>query len=79
MASFAYKALDGAGSIVTGELSAGDRGEALRQLGRKGLQPVKLTQDSAAPAAKPAKGGKPAPAAAKKTTPDDDPMPDGPV
>ncbi len=82
MASFAYKALDGAGSVVKGELDAGDRGEALRQLGRKGLQPVKLTQDSGAPApaAKPAKGSKPAPtAAAKKTAAADEPIPDGPI
>ena len=30
--------------MVTGELSAGDRGEALRQLDRKGLQPVKVIE-----------------------------------
>ncbi len=42
MSSFAYKALNGSGSLVTGSLDAGDRGEALRQLSRKGLQPVSL-------------------------------------
>lgn len=46
MASFKYKALDSSGSIVAGELSAGDRGEALRQLDRKKLQPVSLNLDS---------------------------------
>lgn len=30
--------------MVTGELTAGDRGEALRQLDRKGLQPVKVAE-----------------------------------
>ncbi|MEJ6647373.1 MAG: type II secretion system F family protein [Akkermansiaceae bacterium] len=80
MASFAYKALDGGGSVVTGELTAGDRGEALRQLGRKGLQPVKLTQDSkgAAPTTK-AKKGDSAPAAAAKKEKNDEPIPEGPV
>ena len=61
MASFAYKALNSSGSVVKGELSAGDRGEALRQLDRKGLQPVSLTMDgSAKPKAAPKKSAKPA-------------------
>lgn len=69
---------------MTGELLAGDRGEALRQLGRKGLQPVKLTQDSKAaapaPAAKPGKaqaGAKAAPAT--KVAAKSEPIPEGPV
>lgn len=84
MASFAYKALDSGGSVVTGELTAGDRGEALRQLGRKGLQPVKLTQDSAAPApaakSAPKKGApaKAAPAAKGKVVEEEE-IPEGRV
>jgi type II secretory pathway component PulF len=44
MAVFNYKALGAGGSVVTGELNAGDRGEALRQLDKKGLQPVKVAE-----------------------------------
>ena len=44
MAVFNYKALGTGGAIVTGELTAGDRGEALRQLDKKGLQPVKVAE-----------------------------------
>lgn len=44
MAVFTYKALGSGGAVVTGELTAGDRGEALRQLDRKGLQPVKVAE-----------------------------------
>lgn len=42
MASFTYKALSSNGSVVSGSLDAGDRGEVLRQLDRKGLQPVSI-------------------------------------
>ena len=53
MAVFTYKALAGGGGVKTGELTAQDRGDALRQLDSKGLQPVRLTESSgAAPAAK---------------------------
>ena len=31
---------------MTGSLDAGDRGEALRQLGRKGLQPVSMSENA---------------------------------
>ncbi|MBK1832587.1 type II secretion system F family protein [Roseibacillus ishigakijimensis] len=44
MAVFNYKALGAGGAVVTGELTAGDRGEALRQLDKKGLQPVKVSE-----------------------------------
>jgi len=43
VASFTYKALSSNGSVVSGSLDAGDRGEVLRQLDRKGLQPVSIT------------------------------------
>ncbi|MEN8694670.1 MAG: type II secretion system F family protein [Akkermansiaceae bacterium] len=83
MASFAYKALNTGGSVVTGELSAGDRGEALRQLSRKGLQPVKLTQASTAPSKKEVKKGSSAAvtkgAKAAKVTAEEIEIPDGPV
>ncbi|MDB4754762.1 type II secretion system F family protein [Akkermansiaceae bacterium] len=84
MASFKYKALDSSGSIVTGELTAGDRGEALRQLDRKKLQPVSLNMDSggAGPkekgsATKPAAPGRAA--APGKPVVADEEIPDGPV
>lgn len=84
MASFKYKALDSSGSIVAGELTAGDRGEALRQLDRKKLQPVSLNMDSgdAEPkkkgaAAKPAAPGRVA--ATGKPVVADEEIPDGPV
>ncbi|NNC88758.1 MAG: type II secretion system F family protein [Akkermansiaceae bacterium] len=89
MASFAYKALEGNGSVTTGEIDANDRGEALRILDRKGLQPVKLTQKSgggaaAAPAAKKGGGAKPdargaAPAEGKGKAAEGKPVPEGPV
>ena len=46
MAVFSYKALDLAGSVSQGEITANDRTEALGLLGKKGLQPVKLTATS---------------------------------
>jgi len=80
VASFKYKALDSSGSIVTGELTAGDRGEALRQLDRKKLQPVSLSMDSGG--AEPQKKGakkKAAPASPGKAAVVDEEIPDGPV
>jgi len=50
MSTFTYKALAADGSVSTGELKADDRAEALRLLGKKGLQPVKLTEGSGKPA-----------------------------
>lgn len=48
MAVFTYKALDKAGAVSHGEITAGDRSEALKVLGKRGLQPVKLTATSVA-------------------------------
>lgn len=83
MATFAYKALNGTGSVVTGSLDAGDRGEALRQLDRKGLQPVSLNMNAAAvkgaKAVKAEKGAKPAALAKTKGKTTDDVIPEGPV
>jgi general secretion pathway protein F len=47
MAVFTYKAVSAAGAVTTGELTAQDRGEALRILDGKGLQPVRLSESSA--------------------------------
>jgi len=47
MPSFSYKALTANGSVSTGELKADDRAGALRVLGKRGLQPVKLTESAA--------------------------------
>ncbi len=85
MASFTYKALSGNGSVVTGTLDAGDRGEALRQLDRKGLQPVTISQSAQAPANKEGKGkadkkNVPGPAAAgAKATAKAEEIPEGPI
>lgn len=57
MPEFQYKAL-GSKGVETGTLAAGDRGEALRQLSRKGLQPVSLTALGGGGEAKGAKGAK---------------------
>jgi type II secretory pathway component PulF len=46
MAVFTYKAVSSAGAVTTGELTANDRGEALRVLDGKGLQPVRLSESS---------------------------------
>lgn len=48
MPQFAYKALNLKGAVLTGELDAADRTEALRVLDRKGLQPVSLREAAAA-------------------------------
>ena len=62
MPLFSYSAQGPAG-IVTGELNAADRAEAFALLGKKRLQPIKLTQGlaaAAAPGTKAAAKGKPA-------------------
>lgn len=83
MASFTYKALSGSGSVVTGSLDAGDRGEALRLLDRKGLQPVNITQAAADPKAAAAKAGAkkaaPVPAQASAQKASDKELPEGPI
>lgn len=47
MATFTYKALGKNGEIDAGEIKADDRPEALKVLGRRGLQPVKLSLKTA--------------------------------
>jgi len=48
MPSFSYIALDKSGQKTSGSLSAGDRGEALRLLEKKGLRPTKLSEQAEA-------------------------------
>ena len=48
MPLFAYKALSSDGSVTTGEIDAIDRPEALRVLDKRGLQPVNLSESTAA-------------------------------
>ncbi len=67
MAVFTYKALDKAGAVSHGEITAGDRPEALRLLDKRGLQPVKLTASSVVKEAKAKSGGRSSQAAAKAT------------
>jgi len=47
MATYTYKALGKNGDLDTGEITAADRPEALKILGRRGLQPVKLSLNTA--------------------------------
>jgi general secretion pathway protein F len=47
MAIFTYKALGKNGNLDTGEINAVDRSEAFKALADRGLQPVKLSQQSA--------------------------------
>lgn len=48
MVTFSYSALKPDGSVTKGELTAADRADAFRRLGRNGLQPVALEVKSAA-------------------------------
>lgn len=56
MAVFTYKALGKSGAVSNGEITAADRPEALRVLGKRGLQPVTLTMTSVTKDAAPSKG-----------------------
>jgi type II secretory pathway component PulF len=68
MPVFSYKAVNSKGAVSQGEIDAADRGEALRLLDRKGLQPVSLRENASvnAVSAKPSKTAAPA---KKKSTP----------
>lgn len=79
MPSFSYKAINKSGSVSVGEIDAADRGEALRVLDRRGLQPVTLKESGGvAPVAKKKSTTKPsASREAGKGRPDD--APEGPL
>ena len=59
MAVFQYKALQGNGTVAEGEIEAGGRLEAIRQMEGRGLRPIRLAerQTGKAPAAKAAANG----------------------
>lgn len=87
MPVFAYKALNSAGAVTTGEIDASDRPEALRVLDKRGLQPVSLKENANAkvPAANRGKAkteatyDKSAPTMAKEKKDKEEAIPDGPV
>jgi len=69
MAAFTYKALSKDGTVSHGEITAEDRPDAIRLLGKRGLQPVKLKETSSASSGdlkKSKKGGAPQKEASKK-------------
>src|ERR1035437_1134263 len=53
MPTFLYKALQADGAIAEGQLEAGGRQEALRQMEGKGLRPISLAEQAAGKAQKP--------------------------
>lgn len=86
MPLFAYKALSSDGSVTTGEIDAADRPEALRVLDKRGLQPVNLSESTAAtpkvkktttPAVKERREVVARPVA--KSEPKEETLPDGPL
>lgn len=64
MPTFQYKAIQANGTTTVGELEAGGRSEAFRQMEEKGLRPISLTEKAAGAAAP--KVDKPADDAAKQ-------------
>ena len=60
MALFQYKAIQLDGSLAEGQLEAGGRQEAFRQMESRGLRPVSLAERAAAQAEKKADGASPA-------------------
>src|ERR1700679_4068941 len=65
MPTFQYRGLQADGKTAVGELEAGGRQEAFRQMEERGLKPISLAEKSGGAPAKPSKsGGAPAAAAA---------------
>jgi type II secretory pathway component PulF len=62
MALYRYKALQIDGKTAEGELEAGGRQEAFRQMEERGLKPISLAEQLAAKPGKNGKNGSPAPA-----------------
>ncbi len=69
MALFQYKALQLDGKTAVGELEAGGRQEAFRQMEERGLKPISLAEKSGAVVAKPSKSGGAPPAVTPAVTP----------
>ncbi len=62
MALFQYKALQSDGKVAVGELEAGGRAEAMKQMAERGLRPISIAERAGKGGAKGAKGAaKPAP------------------
>ena len=58
MASFQYKALQTDGKVAVGQIEAGNRQEAFKQMSERGLKPISLSEQAAGKAGKAApKGG----------------------
>lgn len=66
MPAFTYEAINASGQRSNGTLEAMDRGEAIRKLTRRGLQPHSIQEDKAKPASN---GKKDAPTAVAKVAP----------
>lgn len=66
MPVFAYKALQGDGSIAEGEIEAGGRQEAFRQMEGRGLRPIRLAERNGNVAKAPAKNSATKPVAKDK-------------
>jgi type II secretory pathway component PulF len=64
MALFQYKAMQADGKTAVGELEAGGRQEAFRQMEERGLRPISLSEKSGGAVAKSSRNGNVAPAAA---------------
>jgi len=81
---FAFKALNTAGAVTTGEIDAADRPDALRLLDKRGLQPVSLRENAAAKVPSATKNKAKAEANYDKAVPKsgkaakEEPVPDGP-
>src|SRR5262245_52631344 len=69
MALFHYKALQGNGTIAEGQLEAGGRQEAFRQIESRGLRPISLAEGRNGGGGRKAEPAKPAPAPAKPAAP----------
>ena len=58
MPLFQYKALQSAGGVAEGQIEAGGRQEAFRQMEEKGLKPISLSEKAAAKAAPKGRAGR---------------------
>ena len=66
MATYTYKALGKNGDLDAGEITAADRPEALKILGRRGLQPVTLSLNTASGSSREEKKSQPSTSSGKQ-------------